>query len=145
MTRLEFAVMIARVLALPVAGEAPTFPDTDAMPAWARPEVAAAVKAGIIKGLPDGSFAPNALVTRAEMAVMLTRALEYAGKDTAPGDMLFADGEQIPDWARDQVMTAARYGLIAGYPDGTFKSGNSTTRAEAVTMLNRLLNLRSGL
>ena len=140
-TRLEFAVMVARLLGLTPVQEAPAFTDTEAMAPWARPEVAAAVKAGIIRGMPDGSFAPNALVTRAEMAVMLTRALGYAGFDTKPGDRQFVDGDSIPDWAKDQVLAAARYGLVTGYPDGSYQSGNSTTRAEAVTMLNRLLNL----
>jgi CSLREA domain-containing protein len=142
-TRLEFAVMVARVLGLAPVDEAPAFTDTDTMPAWALPEMTAAVKAGIIKGMPDGSFAPFNLVTRAEMAIMLTRALNYQGMDITPGDRAFTDADQIPTWAKDQVLTAARYGLITGYPDGSFQSGNSTTRAEAVTMLNRLLNLIS--
>lgn len=119
--------------------EAPSFMDVDAMPDWAVPEVAAAVRAGIIKGMPDGSFKPDLLVTRAEMAAMLARALVYAGLETVPGDYWFSDQADIPDWAVDQVMTAVRYGLIMGYPDGRFQTENTTTRAEAAAMLYRLL------
>ncbi|MFZ5825259.1 MAG: tandem-95 repeat protein [Bacillota bacterium] len=139
-TRLEFAIMVARVLRLAPESTAPPFSDRDQMAAWALPEVSAAVKAGIILGMPDGSFAPDEPVTRAQMALMLTRALKYAGLDIAPGDRVFTDAAEIPDWAKSGVLTAARYGLITGYPDGSFQPTNSTTRAEAVTMLNRLLN-----
>ncbi len=138
-TRLEFAVMVARVLNLAPVDEVPGFTDTDSIPVELQAEVSAAVKAGIITGFPDGSFAPDALVTRAQMAVMLTRALKYARLDTAPGNKAFTDAAQIPDWARDGILAASRHGLVTGYPDGSFQSGNSTTRAEAVTMLNRLL------
>jgi len=142
-TRLEFAVMVARVMGLEPMDEAPVFTDTASMPEWSWPEVTAAYEAGIIKGMPDGSFAPDRLVSRAEMAVMLTRALEYAGKDITPGDHRFADEAAIADWAKDQVHAAARWGLIAGYPDGTFRPAGDTTRAEAVTMLERLLDQAS--
>lgn len=101
---------------------------------------AAAYQAGIIQGMPDDSFARDWLVSRAEMATMLTRALVYVGKDTTPGDHRFADHEMIPDWAKDHVHAAARWGLITGYTDGTFQPGDDTTRAEAVTMLERLMD-----
>ena len=139
-TRLEFAVMVARVLGLTPVDEAPGFTDTAAMPGWSLPEMSAAVRAGIILGMPDGSFDPNAPVTRAQMAVMLTRALGYAGLDTSAGERQFADQDAIPDWALGQVQAAARYGLITGYPDGSFQPLSGTTRAEAVTMLERLLD-----
>jgi uncharacterized repeat protein (TIGR01451 family) len=138
-TRLEFAVMVARLLKLaPVDGPL-IFTDSDQIPTWAKAQVAAAVKAGIITGRPDGSFDPSASVTRAEMAVMLVRALRFSGLDTTPGNATFAD--EIPAWAKDYVAAAARYGLVTGYQDGTFRPGNLATRAEAVTMLSRLLDV----
>lgn len=73
----------------------------------------------------------------------LIRALGSAGKDITPGDHRFVDEAAIPDWALNQVCAAARLGLIAGYPDGSFRPANDTTRAEAVTMLGRLLDLVS--
>lgn len=139
-SRLEFAVMVARLLKLAPVNEPLAFTDSDQIPAWAQAQVAAAVKAGIITGRTDGSFDPDSKVTRAEVAIMLTRALKYAGKDNAPGEAAFADSDTIPAWAQDQVRTAAGYGLVTGYPDGTFRPGHTATRAEAVTMLSRLLD-----
>lgn len=144
-TRMEFAVMVARALRLPAAEEQAPFTDVAVMPQWALPEVAAAVKAGIIKGMPDGSFAPDRLVTRAEMAAMLTRALAWAGLEVKPEAPEFADQAEIPDWAVEPVAAAVRHGLIKGYPDGTFRPGSPTTRAEAATMVHRLLQTVIGL
>jgi len=139
-TRLEFAVMIGRILGLVPVGERPSFTDVDTMPEWALPEISASVNAGIIRGYLDGSFRPVALVSRAEMAVMLTRALEYTNLPLTPGARLFTDQPEIPDWALEQVLTAVQYGLITGYPDGSFQAASNTTRAEAATMLTRLLD-----
>jgi len=140
-TRLEFAVMVARTLGLTPVDEALAFTDVAEMPEWSLREIAAAVRAGIILGLPDGSFFPDAPVTRTQTAVMLVRALDHAGRDTRPGERLFADQEAIPAWAVSPVQTAARHGLMTGYPDGTFRPAGDTTRAEAVTVLERLLDL----
>lgn len=139
-TRLEFAVMVARALGLAPVDEVPAFTDAASLPDWSRAEMAAVVDAGIILGIPDGSFAPDAPVTRAQMAVMLARALRHAGLDTSPGDRRFADHGAIPAWALAEVEAAARCGLIIGYPDGSFRPADGTTRAEAVTMLERLLD-----
>lgn len=142
-TRLEAAAMVARALNLAPASDPPPFTDAGEIPDWALPKVAAAAKAGIIKGMPDGSFAPNRPISRAEMAVMMTRALAYAGLDTTPGENRFTDGGEIPEWALQEVLAAARHGLITGYPDSSFRAASSATRAEAVTVLRRLLNLVS--
>jgi hypothetical protein len=99
------------------------------------------VQAGIITGRPDGTFDPNASVNRAEVAVMLVRAMKFKGIDVAPGTGHFAD--ELPAWAREQVLSAARYGLVTGYQDGSFRAGNTATRAESVTMLDRLWTLLS--
>jgi uncharacterized repeat protein (TIGR01451 family)/CSLREA domain-containing protein len=140
-SRLEFAVMVTRLLKLAPADQQPTFTDGSSVPDWARDQVAAAVQAGIITGRPDGTFDPTAPVTRAEVAVMLVRALRYRGLDVTPGSATFTDA--IPDWARAFVLAAARYGLVNGYDDGSFQADASATRAEAATMLSRLLDTLS--
>jgi uncharacterized repeat protein (TIGR01451 family) len=139
-TRLDFAVMIARVLRLDPVTEPLPFTDLGAIPTWTKGPLSAALKAGIIRGRSEATFDPSAPITRAEVAVMLTRALQYLGQDVTPGKTSFTDGDQIPDWARSQVDTAARYKFITGYTDGSFLPGNTTTRAEAVTMVGRLLD-----
>jgi CSLREA domain-containing protein/uncharacterized repeat protein (TIGR01451 family) len=137
-SRVEFAVMLVRLLKLTPVTEPPGF--TDAIPDWAAPQLGAAVKARLILGFPDGTFHPDAPVTRAEAAVMLIRALQLQGRSVAPGDAQFADQDRIPDWALGSVIAGVRAGLITGYEDGTFQPDRVTTRAEAVTLLSRLMD-----
>ena len=142
-SRVEFAVMMARLLELQMGDSSLSFTDGGDIPAWGAEQVSAAVRAGLITGRADGTFDPNAPVTRAEVAIMLIRAMRYAGLTAAPGNASFADGGEIPTWALEQVLAAAEAGLITGYQDGTFRAGNTATRAEAVTMMTRLLDLLS--
>ncbi|MBB6674566.1 S-layer homology domain-containing protein [Cohnella nanjingensis] len=74
-SRAEFAVMLMYMLKPQTEGTALTLTDTSKIGAWAKKAVAQAVQAGIISGYPDGSFRPDADITRAEMAVMIARAL----------------------------------------------------------------------
>lgn len=93
------------------------------------------------------SFAPDQPLTRLEAAVMLTRAAGgkyeaeryqfHAGEVPAP-TVTFADGPQLPDWAKGWVAQAAASGMIKGYPDGSFEPERLITRAEAVSMVGRL-------
>jgi len=137
-TRLEFAVMVARLLKLSPSSDPLQFTDAAQVPDWARGQVSAAVTSGIIQGRANGSFDPAALVTRGEMAIMLVRAMRATGMTVSPGSASFSDAAQIPAWALDSVLAATAHGLINGYPDGTFRANDTATRAEAVTMLSRL-------
>ncbi|MFZ5815171.1 MAG: S-layer homology domain-containing protein [Bacillota bacterium] len=139
--RVEFAVMVARVLQLDFQGTTLPFTDAESIPDWAAGAVGAAAEAGILTGRSNGAFDPNAPITRAEVAVILSRALAYAGKGGVAGGPVFTDADQIPDWAREHVATAAGFGLITGYEDVSFRPANTTTRAEAVTMLARLVKV----
>ena len=67
------------------------------------------------------------------------------GLEVKPEAPEFADQAEIPDWAVEPVAAAVRHGLIKGYPDGTFRPGSPTTRAEAATMVHRLLQTVIGL
>jgi len=140
-TRLQFALMSGRLLGLAPVDEALPFADADQIPEWARQQLAAAVKAGIVTGHDDGRFAPDDLVTRAEAATIVVRAMNYVGMVTTGQHITFTDEDQIPAWAFDAVHTAARAHVIIGYEDGTFRADAHATRAEAVTMLDRLLSL----
>lgn len=100
---------------------------------WYNNAISTLTKAGILDGYNDGSFRPDNPISRAEFATMAVRFYNktYTGSD------LFTD---ISDsWARQYVNTAASVGLIEGYPDGTFKPNSSITRAEAITIINRVL------
>jgi hypothetical protein len=70
-------------------------PFKDAIPAWARPAVVTAWSKGIISGYPDGTFRPHNQITRAEMAVIVARALGLSG-GSGPS---FKDAAEIPAWA----------------------------------------------
>lgn len=105
------------------------------------PKVAAAVNKlmglGIVNGYTDGTYKPEKVVTRAEMAKLLVVALGYDKYvDFYKGVSLFND---VEGWAIPYVNLAKDKGLIQGYTDGTFKPNNTVTYAEAVTMMLRAM------
>ena len=103
--------------------------------AWYNLAVSTLARMDLIKGYSDGTFRPNAPITRAEFAAIAARA--YGSKNTT------ADPDKFTDigghWARALIHTAAELGFVAGYSDGTFLPNAYITRAEAVTMVNRIL------
>ena len=100
---------------------------------WYNNAVATMVNAGILNGYSDGTFRPNANITRGEFATIAARFLSnpYSTKDR------FYDTEG--HWAEVYINRAAEAGWIDGYPDGTFRPDQAITRAEAVTLVNAVL------
>ncbi|OKP94360.1 S-layer homology domain-containing protein [Paenibacillus sp. P46E] len=136
-TRAEFAVMLMNVLKPQGAGAQLTFTDTATIGAWAQSAIAQAVQAGIITGYEDGGFRPNAEITHAEMAVILAKALGVTTEvKTATG---FADDKDIPVWAKGSVDFVKEAGIVQGKGENAFAPQESATRAEAVTVLLKLL------
>jgi hypothetical protein len=141
-TRAEFAVVLARALNLPaIENSALEFADAASIPDWAKERVAAAVEAGLIQGYPepDGTyvFKPYNQINRAEIAVMVTRALKADGAGVA---LSFADAAAIPDWAAGGVAAAVAQGIVSGYSeDNTFRPQSLATRAEAAVMVWRMI------
>jgi hypothetical protein len=86
---------------------------------------------GVIKGYPDGTYKPDNIVTRAEMAVIVVSALGLA--DYATGTAKFSD--MAGHWSNPYVAYATSLGVISGYPDGTFKPDKTVSYDEAATML----------
>jgi hypothetical protein len=136
-SRAGFAALLARGLHLAPAppGELSLFTDAAAVPPPAAPDVAAAVAAGLLRGDGAGELDPTGPVTRAEAAVMAARVTGLAPA-AAPA---FSDAALIPPWAAAAVGAAAQAGLLAGYPDGTFRPLQPLTRAEAAALVLRLL------
>ncbi len=134
-TRLEFTVMLVRGLQL--HGEGVSLPFQDDIPSWAAAEAGLAIKAGIVNGYPDGTFRPNAQVSRAEMAVIAARALGLV----AVHGLAFADADSIPAWAKDKVAAAQQNGLMIGRSGSRFAPHEAVTRAEAAVLLLRMLSL----
>jgi uncharacterized repeat protein (TIGR02059 family) len=143
-TREEFAVFVAKALGLSGNSSAANFSDVRRTGSSA-PYIGAAAEAGIVLGHPDGTFRPNQTITREEMAVMIHRALEYAGKQdpassAQPGLLTkFRDRQSISSWAQASVARAVYAGIIQGSTKDLFKPKDPATRAEATVMLKRML------
>lgn len=101
---------------------------------WYNTAVSTLSSMGIITGYPDGTFRPNAAITRAEFAAIAAR-FDNDGDKTAAK---FSD--IASHWAKDEISIAYNNGWITGYPDGTFGPQRDITRAETMTLVNRVLN-----
>nr|WP_239566070.1 glycoside hydrolase family 3 N-terminal domain-containing protein [Paenibacillus sacheonensis] len=99
-----------------------------------RLEIAAAAAAGLAGGFPDGSFHPDAPVTRAETAALLTRAYALEAGD---GSSKLADTSS--SWAAAPIGIMSSNGLIGGYADGTYRPDRTVTRAEFAVFLTRVI------
>ncbi|GGG53559.1 discoidin domain-containing protein [Paenibacillus radicis (ex Gao et al. 2016)] len=108
---------------------------TDVSGHWAQANIEEAVKLGIVKGYTDGTFKPNAIVTRAEFVVMLMNGLKPA--DASSGELSFVDGSQIGAWSQEAIAKALQAGIVTGYNDGSFRPSASVTRAELAVMIAR--------
>lgn len=140
-TRAEVAMILYRLLTnesrTAYGTSANTFSDVPYFE-WFNTAVSTLANAKVLNGYPDGTFLPNAPITRAELATILTRlsVLVNMSKEITPA--VFSD---VADhWAVSGIKVAAESGWINGYEDGTFRPDNPVTRAEAVTMLNRMLD-----
>lgn len=139
-TRAEFARAIAGALHLSIQSDAKlSFKDGDGIADWARPYIAAAVKAGIISGYSDNTFGASKNITRAEIAAMVVRATHRTLVEKP--QLAFADSISIPEWSKPYVKVAADTGLITGKPGNTFMANDNATRAEAATLIVKLLNI----
>ncbi len=140
-TRAEFAAMLVRVLGLAGETEHP-FADVSA-DKWYAQEIAAAYHAGLVTGTGEGRFAPDARVTRQEMAAMLVRAHAYeTGHELAassPSD--FKDLADAPAWAQEAIAAAGELGLIQGRAPGQFVPAGHGTRAESAQLMLNLIRI----
>ncbi|MCI3923761.1 NEAT domain-containing protein [Paenibacillus sp. TRM 82003] len=136
-TRGEFAVMISRALGLEGDGDGDALHDFGNIPNWAQSHVARVVAAGLISGFDDGTFRSDGQLTRAQLAVIVARA---AGLPLDTGASLsFADGNDVPAWAQKEVAAAVAAGLIGGKDGNRFDPNATATRAEALTLIVRML------
>lgn len=100
---------------------------------WFNKAVSTMAKLGIVKGRSAESFAPDAPITRAEFAAICARF------NTKPTNTSDSFSDISGHWAEAEIERAVAFGWIAGYPDGTFRPDTYITRAEAMTMINRVL------
>jgi len=114
---------------------------------WLYPYVERAVTLGILRPADYGQeFRPNEAVTRREMATLMVRACgwEDEARQRRGTVLPFADIQGEPDWAKGYLAVMAERGYFRGYPDRTLRPEGKATRAEAVALLGRVLDLGSG-
>ncbi|MFC3772868.1 S-layer homology domain-containing protein [Paenibacillus sp. GCM10012303] len=131
-TRAEMATVLSRLFGKDKGSEpsAKTFTDT-APSHWAKAAIDLTADSGLMDGYPDGSFKPEQAITRAEAASIAARLIT-----AAEGGGSFSD--TADHWAAAAIGKAMAAGIVSGYGDGTFRPERTLTRAEAVTMLNKL-------
>jgi hypothetical protein len=132
-TRGEFASMIIRTFDIePIEGS--LFDDT--VDNWSESSINGAVGEGIITGYEDNTFRPNAPITREEMAVMISRALNI---DEEVVEEYFDDIDTASPWAQLSISRLGNRKILTGFPDGTFRPKDTLTRAEAVKVIYEIL------
>ncbi|SFT24870.1 X2-like carbohydrate binding domain-containing protein [Paenibacillus sp. BC26] len=131
-TRAEMATILSRVATQSDAESSLAYTDVKSG-YWAADAIAKVARMGLMHGYADGSFKPEQPVTRAEMAAITA---SFAPKDQAAGA---GYSDTVGHWAEAAIKTAQSAGYLKGYADGTFHPGTTLTRAEAVTVMNRVL------
>lgn len=140
-TRAEFAALLVRALGLAEQNGGASFSDVRSND-WYASVAATAAKAGLIEGYEDGTFRPNQVISREELAVLASRAFDFASAKSATTStnalQPFADAGTISDWARGAVARAVSEGIMNGIADSAFAPKEQSSRAQAVVMLKRL-------
>lgn len=144
-TRAEFAVFVARALGLngdkSAAAKFKDVPTSTVTAAY----IGASSKAGIIQGNSDGTFGSNNLITREQMALMITRAMTAAGKgvtlESNASNLLskFSDRGKISKTAQEAVAKVLQAEIVTGMTETTFQPQGNATRVQAVLMLSRMM------
>ncbi|KRF07989.1 hypothetical protein ASG89_16250 [Paenibacillus sp. Soil766] len=132
-TRAEFVKFLVAALKLQ-SKSGKVFKDTSSH--WAKDDISTASAYGIASGYNDTSFAPDDLISREQMAVMAVNAAKLAMSED---EITFRDKGEISSWAVSAVRSAHKQGLIEGYPDNRFLPAGYATRAEAVTVIMKLI------
>jgi len=113
------------------------FTDMDEHHKWSNRAVSTLYNAGILSGYPDGTFKPSAPITRAEFATIAAKF----------DDLDLLKVTQFTDifghWAEKYITSSENKGWIKGYPDLTFKPDNDIRRAEAMTLINNVLERKT--
>ena len=136
LTRGEAAVIIYRISEYPDKTafklESSPFPDVD-QGRWSAKEIAYLVEKGVFTGYEDGNFKPAAYLNRAEFVAIISRYMRLS----IEAENTFTDIEH--SWAKPYILRVLYRGYVTGYEDHTFRPLNNITRAEAVSIINRML------
>lgn len=137
-TRAEFATFAVRLLGLkPVKNNISPYSDTRTT-AWYYGNVSAMTNLSILEGKGQGTFQPNASITREEAAALLVRMLKQTSGSTGLLSTTYVDASDISVWAKPYVQKVYQLGLMRG-SDGLFRPQDQVTREEAAVMLDAIL------
>ena len=146
MTRAMFVVVLSRFDG--AKGDSSQSAFTDVAPgAWCTAAINWAAANKIVEGKGDGTFAPDAPITRAQMCAIINRYLNYYKKNnkvtlSQTGSVsAMSDQKTVPSYAVDAVKQCQRYGLIIGFKDGTFRPNALSTRAHVAAVIYRMADL----
>jgi hypothetical protein len=140
-TRAEFAAMLAKALGLSTTGTTGTFTDVTADD-WCYGAVNAAASAGLVSGMGNNLFAPNALITREEMAVMVAKALGTKAPAITGTELnAFSDSSTVDSWAVTSMEEAVKAGIVSGMTANTLAPLADATRAQAAVMIYEMLTV----
>ncbi|PZD97141.1 hypothetical protein DNH61_04440 [Paenibacillus sambharensis] len=138
-TRAELVSMLARMFGLAPDKTPVHFSDVSGR--WYAADIQAAQAAGWIKGYADGTFRPEAAVSRQELFVILARVLQSQGyaMNEVGTDLSYTDQASVPAWAESSVQQLIAAGMLTGDQANNLAPSRSATRAEAAVMLVRML------
>ena len=136
LTRAQFLNMLAKIDGQSISGRDGGFTDVTS-DAWYYNCVNWGVTNGIVKGMGDGTFAPDAKVSREQMCVMLCNYYNYKGLVWEEGEkaLSFPDNSKMSDWAVPSIKKVVSEGIMSGRTDGTFDPLGNATRGEAAKII----------
>lgn len=137
-TRAEFAALLNRCFGF-TSGVTERFSDVP-QNAWYAGEISKAKAAGYLTGYPDGTVRPDSRITREEAASMIAHVLKLNALSDMSNLSEFKDAAAISGWSKGLVSAVVKKGIIAGYPDKTFRASKDITRAEGVVVLDRAIS-----
>lgn len=146
-SRAMVVAILYRMAGAPAGAPDCAYPDVNTR-GYYYPALCWAAANGIVSGYPDGTFAPNAGITRQELSSILVRFLHATGKPLAEATenvlSRYADSGMVGKWAWKEMNTLCALGILAGYPDNTVRPTGGATRAEAVALLLRAVDTAQG-
>lgn len=140
-TRAEIAAILSRTVKLPASAANIAYKDV-ADGYWAQDAISSVTAMGLMKGYADGTFDGERRITRAELATLAAKLIDAGsadGKDPAGTVSGTGFTDVAGTWAEAAIVKARSAGVIVGYADGSFRPDRPVTRAEAVTIMNKLL------
>ena len=139
-TRAMFVTVLSRVVEAKADATKSDFSDVPDG-TWFTGPVAWAAENGIVSGVGEGKFDPNASISRQDACTILARSVEKLSLGLTAGEgKSFSDEATIADYAKEPVSKVASWGLITGFEDGTFGPKGTTTRAQLAIIFQRLVN-----